>query len=158
MPTLHAMRTLAQLIRGIRVAMLSTAEGGEIHTRPMAVVEMPFDGTLWFFTRRSAVKMDPVRAFTRVNVTFADPDTDRYVSMSGLATIVRDPSKNRQLWSPSLTSWFPGGPEDRDLALMKIHVDAVEYWDSHRGMMVRPPPEDAYSTVRSRMSTARLMG
>jgi len=150
-------RKLAELIRGFRVAMLSTIAGGEIHSRPMAVVETPFDGTLWFFTRKSAGKVEHVRGDQRVNVAFADPDSDRYVSLSGHATIVRDASKNRELWSPALVAWFPGGPEDRDLVLMKIEVDAAEYWDSHVGAMVRPTLPD-YSTVRSRTSTARFIG
>lgn len=129
-------KKLASLIRGIRVAMLTTIDGPEVRSRPMAALEAPFDGTLWFFTRRDAPKVDEVRQDQRVNVTFADPEGDRYVSLSGRASIVRDPSKNSALWSPALLAWFPAGPEDRDLALMQIHVDQAESWDPHASAMV----------------------
>jgi general stress protein 26 len=130
-------KKLADLIRGIRVAMLTTLDGTDMRSRPMATLDTTFDGDLWFFTWKSAPKVDEIRTDQRVNVTFADPGGDRYVSMSGHALIVRDPAKNRDLWSPALSAWFPGGPDDRDLVLLRIPVDSAEYWDSQSGTMVR---------------------
>ena len=128
---------IADLVRGIRVAMLTTLDAEDLRSRPMATLDTPFDGTLWFFTKKSAPKVDEIRQDQRVNVSFADPADQRYVSLSGRAAIVRDASKNRSLWSPALNAWFPGGPDDRDLVLLQIQVDAAEYWDAQSSRMVQ---------------------
>ena len=127
---------IADLVRGIRVAMLTTLDAEDLRSRPMATLDTPFDGTLWFFTKKSTPKVDEIRQDQRVNVSFADPGDQRYVSLSGRAAIVRDVSKNRSLWSPALNAWFPGGPDDRDLVLLQIQVDAAEYWDAQSSRMV----------------------
>jgi hypothetical protein len=42
-------KKIAERVKEIRIAMMSTLDdGGEIHSRPMATQDVPFDGTLWF--------------------------------------------------------------------------------------------------------------
>jgi general stress protein 26 len=128
---------IGDLIRGIRAAMLTTHDGENLRSRPMAMLSQPFDGTLWFFTKRSAAKSDEILADQRVNVSFADPSDERYVSLSGRAAIVRDVAKNRAMWNIALQGWFPDGPDDPDVALVQINVDAAEYWEATQSKMVR---------------------
>jgi general stress protein 26 len=131
-------RKLDEMIHGISVAMLVTVDAdGHIRSRPMATLDTRFDGTLWFFTLRNAPKVEEIRNERRVNVSLADPQRDRYISFSGSARIVRDVARAREVWSPHLTAWFPGGLEDRDLALLAIDVEAAEYWDATENAMVR---------------------
>ena len=42
----------------------------------------------------------------------------------------RDPAKVQSLWSEALRVWFPKGPEDPDITLIKVEVDTAEYWDA----------------------------
>lgn len=144
---------IGDLIRGIRVAMLTTMDGEDLRSRPMATLDQPFDGTLWFFTQRSAPKADEIVHDRRVNVSFVDPGDQRYVSLSGKASIVRDVAKNRALWSPALNAWFPGGPEDRDLALVQIQVDAAEYWETTANRMVQ-----LFHYAKAALTGKRLQG
>jgi general stress protein 26 len=147
-------KKIDELIHGIRTAMLTTLdEEGRMHSRPMANIERTFDGTLYFFTRRSAPKIDEIHKDQRVNVTFADPSNDRYVSIAGNATVVRDVPLARELWSPALNPWFPGGPDDRDLALLKIDVTTAEYWDVTVNRMVQ-----LYEYIKAAVTGDRLEG
>jgi general stress protein 26 len=124
-------KKLAEMIREIDFAMLTTvAEDGSLHSRPMSTQRAEFDGNLWFFTRASAPKVGEVEREQQVNVAYAKPETQSYVSVSGRATVVRDRAKIGELWSPELKAWFPEGPEDPDLALLKVAVERAEYWDS----------------------------
>ncbi|HEY9284566.1 MAG TPA: pyridoxamine 5'-phosphate oxidase family protein [Pyrinomonadaceae bacterium] len=124
-------RKLAEMIREIDFAMLTTvAEDGSLHSRPMSTQRAEFDGNLWFFTRASAPKVGEVEREQHVNVAYAQPESQRYVSVSGRATVVRDRAKIEELWSPELKAWFPGGAEDPDLALLRVAVERAEYWDS----------------------------
>jgi general stress protein 26 len=130
-------KKLRKLIKDIRVAMLTTvAQDGALRSRPMATADVEFDGDLWFFTRASSPKTEELMDDQRVNVNFADPDDNRYVSVSGRATLVRDREKVRELWSPFHKAWFPEGKKDPDLALIKVTVDRAEYWDAPASKMV----------------------
>ncbi|REK18772.1 MAG: general stress protein [Planctomycetota bacterium] len=126
-----AVDKLAELIRDIPVAMLTTmGDDGRFHSRPMANVNRQFAGDLWFFTRGDEPKAREVHVDPRVNVSFAAPEGGRYVSVSGRASLVHDPSRAKLLWEDATCEkWFPGGPEDPELALLKIELDEAEYWD-----------------------------
>lgn len=128
---------LAKLIKGIRFAMLTTAEGdGSLRSRPMATQKGAFDGTLWFFTRESSHKVEDIRREKHVNLAYADPEKQMYVSVSGKARVVKDKGKMKALWNPAYRIWFPEGLKDPDMALLRVDVTEAEYWDSPKGAMV----------------------
>ncbi|HEV2846657.1 MAG TPA: pyridoxamine 5'-phosphate oxidase family protein [Thermoanaerobaculia bacterium] len=129
---------LRDLIKGISFAMLTTVdEDGSLRSRPMQTQEAEFNGELWFFTSASSAKVDEVQSDQRVNVSYSDPDDNRYVSLSGTASLVRDREKIKELWKPVLKAWFPDGLEDPDLALLRVKVEKAEYWDSPSSKMVQ---------------------
>lgn len=131
------LQRLGELIKDIKIAMLTTAEAdGSLRSRPMATQQTEFDGDLWFFTRGSAPKVDEVEHNHHVNLSYAAPDDNCYVSVSGLAEFVRDHEKAAELWNPFYKAWFPQGLDDPDLALLKVNVQQAEYWDSASSTMV----------------------
>lgn len=124
-------KKLAGMIKDIDFAMLTTiAADGTLHSRPMSTQRVEFDGDLWFFTRESAAKVGEIEGEHQVNVAYADPEHQRYISVSGRATVVRDRAKIEELWKPELKAWFPEGSDDPDLALLKVSAERAEYWDS----------------------------
>jgi general stress protein 26 len=132
----ESIKKLRELIKDIEFAMLATVEeDGTLRSRPMATQKVEFDGDLWFFTRASAPKVDEVEREHNVNVSYASPEKQRYVSVSGRANVVRDRKKIEELWSPELKAWFPKGLEDPDIALLKVSVERAEYWDSPSSTM-----------------------
>lgn len=129
---------IRELIKGIRYAMLTTVdEDGSLRSRPMATQEAEFDGTLWFFTAAGSPKVQEVGRDQRVNLSYAAPDDNRYVSVSGTARLVRDREKMKELWNPILKAWFPDGLDDPELALLQVHVTKAEYWDAPSSKMVQ---------------------
>lgn len=123
---------IRDLIKEIDFCMLTTVdEAGKLHSRPMSTNgQVEFDGDLWFFTSDKSHKVDEVEARPQVNVAFADPAHQNYVSLAGRAELVKDRAKIKALWQPHLKAWFPDGPDQSDVALLKVHVDHAEYWDS----------------------------
>ena len=131
-------KKLAKLIKGIKVAMMTTRDDdGTLRARPMQTQNEEFDGTLWFFTQASSHKVVEVDHEHQVNVTYAEPSENRYVSVSGTATLVRDKAKIDQLWTPVLKAWFPDGKEDPDVALLRVDVSKAEYWDQPSSAIVK---------------------
>lgn len=97
-----------------------------------------FDGTLWFFTKRSSPKVEETKENSnQVNVSYSDPNHMTFVSVSGRAEYVDDKAQMKELWSPYLKIFFPKGLDDPDLTLMKVKVDYGEYWDSPSNKMVQ---------------------
>lgn len=129
---------LNELIKDISIAQFTTCEDdGSLRSRPMATQDTDFVGDLWFFTRDDASKVRELRADEHVNVSYSDPDSNRFVSVSGRASLVRDPAKIKDLWRPVLKAWFPQGEDDPHIALIKVHVDHAEYWDAPSSTMVK---------------------
>jgi general stress protein 26 len=129
-------KTLANKIKSIRVAMMTTEEpDGTLHSRPMATQDREFDGYLWFFTLASAPKVGEVEQHRQVNLSYTKPEDNLFVSVSGTAELVRDRQKIQEFWRPFYRPWFPKGEDDPDLALLKVDVQNAEYWDAPAGRM-----------------------
>ncbi|HEY7382182.1 MAG TPA: pyridoxamine 5'-phosphate oxidase family protein [Beijerinckiaceae bacterium] len=128
---------LYELIRDVRICMMTTTEpDGSLHSRPMWNQEADEAGDLWFFTRLSSPKVTEISKDGQVNLGYANPDKNDYVSISGRAEIVRDRAKIEEKWSPPLKAWFPDGKDDPQIALIRVHPDKGEYWDSPSSTIV----------------------
>ena len=123
---------LRDLIKEIDFCMLTTVdEDGDLHSRPMSSNgEIDGDGDIWFFTNLSSHKVTEIARLPKVNVSFADTENQRYVSVSGTGQLVRDQKKIEALWKPEFKIWFPKGKDDPEIALLKVNLEKAEYWDS----------------------------
>ncbi len=123
---------IAELIKGIDFGMLTTIdEAGHLHSRPMSTNgEVEFNGDLWFFTSSTSHKVYEIERKPQVNVSFASPKDQNYVSLSGTAELVLDKEKMAELWQPQLKAWFPQELDTPDIALLKVNVETAEYWDA----------------------------
>ncbi|MEE7546712.1 pyridoxamine 5'-phosphate oxidase family protein [Xanthomonas sp. Kuri4-1] len=129
-------KQLAELIREVDVAMLTTvAHDGRLVSRPLGTQEVEFDGDLWFATAADSPKVAEIIAHPRVNVAYASPSRNSYVSVAGVARIVDDRAKIDQLWSPAMKLFFPGGKDDPNLRLIHVSAESAEYWDGPSGLL-----------------------
>jgi general stress protein 26 len=132
---------LWDLIRDIRFAMFTTRHGsnGHLHSRPLTTQNSAIDedATLWFFMSRKGDPVAELAVEPIVNVAYADPGKDRYVSISGTAAVVEDIAKKKQLWSRLAEAWFPGGVDDPDLALVQVKIVHANYWDVKESKLVQ---------------------
>jgi general stress protein 26 len=120
---------LIELIRDIRVALLTTAdrEGG-FHTRPVQTLQADDDGTLWFFTDWGSPKADELRHDVRVSLGYADPAKNAYVALNGSGRLLRDAQRAEELWSIEQRAYYPDGPQDARLAVLRVTPERAEYW------------------------------
>ena len=128
----QARAKLWSLIKDIRFAMFTTRHGnGHLHSRPMTTQnsKVDQDASLWFFMARSDELVADIGADPVVNLVYADPGADSYVSVSGNAALVDDLAKKQQLWSKMNAAWFPAGPTDSNLALVEVKIVHANYWD-----------------------------
>ena len=135
----EAVKKVGELIKDIKMAMLTTVceEDGSLHSRPMVTQQVEFDGDLWFFTENNTAKVKEIDLEHEVNVSFADSDHNRYVSVSGAGTFSEDRAKMKELWNPLYKAWFPKALEDPNILLLKVSVRRAEYWDSPSSTMMQ---------------------
>jgi len=127
---------LWDMIGSIQTAMLTSDDGGTLRARPMVAAQKEFDGVLWFFTRAGAHKVSEVEHEDHVNVSYADSHKQNYVSLSGTAKVVTDPSVIKAHWSEAMRTWFPKGSDDPDIAILRVDITQAEYWDAPSSTMV----------------------
>ncbi|WP_083748593.1 pyridoxamine 5'-phosphate oxidase family protein [Pelomonas sp. KK5] len=124
--------TLWKLIKGTRMCMFVTLhENGHLHARPMTTQNKAIDedDSLWFFASRRGDSVADFALRPEVNLSYANPDDDCYVSVSGRASVVVDPAKVDALWNKLAAAWFPGGQTDPDLVLVRVRITHAHYWD-----------------------------
>ncbi|QGQ18413.1 pyridoxamine 5'-phosphate oxidase [Cellulomonas sp. JZ18] len=148
----EGVRKVAELIKDVRIAMLTTVDpSGALVSRPMAVQDVDFDGDLWFFTEADSHKTDEVRGGGPANAAFAG--STHWVSVSGTAEVVRDQAKIEELWGPAAEAWFPDGPTTPGVALIKLEAESAEYWESPGGRLAT-----AISLVKAKVRGERYDG
>jgi len=138
--TSHSRQLLWKMIKDIRFAMFTTRHGnGHLHSRPMTTQnkDLGADESLWFFMSRKSDPVDDLKSEPTVNVAYADPGADTYVSVSGKASVVDDAAKKKQLWNKQTEAWFPNGPTDPDVALVQVQIVHANYWDVKESKLVQ---------------------
>ncbi len=122
---------LKNLIGDVEIAILSTLDGEEIISRPMATSEVDDEGNIWFFTNEYSGKVGDVINEPKVNVSYSHPGRHTYVTINGYASVVHDRAKMEQLFNPTIKIFFPQGLNDPKLTLLKVRPYQAEYWENH---------------------------
>lgn len=122
---------LQELIQDIDYAMLTTIDNdGSLHSRPMYFNgDIDSNGTIWFFSSASSHKAFEVEHRQQVSVNFSSPNQQRFISISGTAELVKDRQEIQARWQHELETWFPQGLDEPDIALLKVNINRVNYWD-----------------------------
>lgn len=137
---------VAELIKDFRFAMFTTRNAeGRLVAHPLTVQEAEFDGDLWFLVSKSATLVIDIQADERVGVSLSS--NDAWVSLAGTAELVEDRAKIKELWSPTVEAWFPEGPDDPEVGLLKFDAHSAEYWDSPGGKIA-----SLFSFVKSKLT------
>jgi general stress protein 26 len=124
-------KKVAEVMRDMDFCMFTTAtDDGGMYARPMSNNgEVEFDGDVWFFSGADTRKVHEIEAEPQVHLSYSDPRQFRFISMSGIAEIVTDPNKKRELWLEELRRWFKDGPDSEEVVLIKVRPDKVAYWN-----------------------------
>lgn len=131
-------RALWRKLEKLRMAMVATHDvAGEMTARPLTTQQVEDDGTASFFVPLDGGVSEELARDARALVTYADVGDDFFVALRGRGEMVRDEAKARELWTPFAAGWFPGGPEDPNLGLLRVDVENGEYWDPVASKLVQ---------------------
>jgi len=117
------------LMKKIGFAMLVTRDGDKLRARPMAAYLERDQNAICFLTDARRHKDDEIARDPNVNLAFADAGNQKYVSVTGIATVSNDRAKIKQLFSTPAKAWWDSA-EDPNIRVLKIVPDDAEFWDS----------------------------
>jgi general stress protein 26 len=128
-----------ELLPSFRTTMLVTkaVDSSELHMRPLGMLGDPsvFGGTLWFFVDDRSRKVREIQQDANVSLVFQNDHDSRYMQLTGTVAVVDDRSKMRELYTPTLKTWFPQGLDDPHLILMRFDATGGAFWDSPGGVL-----------------------
>ena len=124
---------LWDMIKDIRFGMLTHRHpDGALHAHPLTTMNKKIDeaGTLYFFVERDSEVGQRLQQDGNVNISYADHDKDRYVSVAGKASVSDDAAIKQRLFNALTKAWFPGGWQDPNLELIAVKIAHAEYWNT----------------------------
>ncbi len=113
------------------VMLLTYAAQGEpssLNGRPLHVTSIEDDDTLWFVVGRDSKKVQEIEVNSEVQIT--GQDGMRWIHASGTADVVTDRDRVHALWNKMHEVWFPKGPADPNVCLLRVCLRSAEYWDN----------------------------
>ena len=75
-----------------------------------------------------SAKEDEIEAAPDVGLVIFDPKDKAYLSITGRACVVRDADKTKAAWRKTDEVWWPGGPNNPDVCLLRIEPFSAELW------------------------------
>jgi general stress protein 26 len=118
-----------ELMKKVGFAMLVTRDGEKLRARPMSAYLDRNEDAVYFLTDARHHKDEEIARDPNVNLSFADTGGQKYVSLTGRATISNDRAKIKQLFGTPAKAWWDSA-EDPNIRVLKISPDDAEFWDS----------------------------
>jgi general stress protein 26 len=148
----RARRRAVEIAQDARFCMVtSTAPDGALHARPMTPQLVTDDLEAWFFISRSSEHAADLVARPRVNLSFQG--SGDWLSVAGKAAIVDDRRLAEEMWNPVVDAWFPDGPGDPDVVLLRVAAESAEYWKAPGGRVA-----SVLSFVKAKLNGRPLEG
>lgn len=124
---------LVEIIKDIKIAMLTTHGPDGLESRPLSVTEVGNDADVWFFTAASSDVAEQVSKDQEVNAAFSNDKC--WVSLSGKANLVTDVAKKKGLWNSAVAAFFSQEPESPEVVLIQLKSDSAQYWENPGGVL-----------------------
>jgi len=118
-----------ELIRKIGICMLASRDGEVLRSRPMAAYFDRETHIIYFLTDADSHKKEELDKDPHVVLAFADTSSQTYLSLSGVAEVLHDRAKVRELWSTPAKAWWDS-PDDPNIRVLKVVPQDAQYWDS----------------------------
>lgn len=138
------------IIEETGVGMLTTRFDDGLRARPLEPRPDPGGGVIYFITDVRGLKDDEIEAAHDVCFTVSNSNDKAYLSMTARASVLRDPLLAAKYWKKTDDVWWPGGPDDAHVRVLKLEPLRAELWDGPSSRVVA-----AYEFAKARATGAK---
>ena len=135
------------IIEQVGVGMLTTRYAGGLRARPLEPRPDRQAGLIWFVTDVRGLKDDEIEAAPEVCLVVIDAKQKAYLSLSGRAQVLRDHEQAAAIWKKTDDVWWPGGPDDPNVRVLRLEPLTAELWDGPASAAVA-----AFEFAKARMT------
>jgi len=118
-----------QIIEKIGVGMLTTRFAGGLRARPLDARPDHGAGVIFFIADQRGLKDDEIEAEPNVGFALIDPEDKAYLSITGRARVLHDAALAAKHWKKADDVWWPDGPKDRHVCVLRLEPQRAELWD-----------------------------
>ncbi len=129
MATQNPLTRVWDLIEKVGVGMLTTRFDGGLRARPLEPRPDRDAGVIWFVTDVRGAKDDEIEAAPDVCFVVIDHKDKAYLSITGRAEVRDDYAKAAEIWKRSDNIWWPDGPSDPNVRVLRLTPEKAELWD-----------------------------
>lgn len=135
-----ALAAARQVIAAARYATFATIDevGGYPHSRVVDPFEPEADFTIWIGTNAETRKVREIARNPRVSLLYFDAPREHYVSITGVATLVRDAGEKARRFKPEWKAFYRNGSAGDDYVLIKVAPTRLEIVAESLGMKSDP--------------------
>jgi general stress protein 26 len=124
------------IIERVGVCMLTTQFVDGLRARPLEARPDRDAGLIFFVTDIHSAKEEEIEARPDVGLVFIDSSDKAYLSITGRACVMRDADMIKAAWRKTDEVWWPGGPDNPDVCLLRIEPLTAELWDGPASVAV----------------------
>ncbi len=125
----HSLDRVWDIIEKVGVCMMTTNFVGGLRARPLEARPDRSAGLIFFVTDIHSAKEDEIEARPDVGLAFVDSSDNAYLSITARASVSRDADGIRAAWRKTDEVWWPGGPADPNVCLLRVEPSKAELWD-----------------------------
>jgi general stress protein 26 len=118
-----------ELLEKSGVVMLTTRFAQGMRARPMEPRPDPNGRAVYFITDVRGLKDDEIKAAPEVCLTLTNHKDKAYLSLTARASVLWDPLLAAKYWKSTDDVWWPGGPEDEHVRVLRLKPLRAELWD-----------------------------
>lgn len=141
-------RRVWDIIEKTGVGMLTTRFADGMRARPLEARPDRDGGMIYFITDARGLKDNEIAGCPDVCFVLINAEDKAYLSLTGRAAVLEDAALAQKHWKRTDDAWWPDGPADRNVRLLRFDPQRAELWDG---------PADA-AVVRHEFAKARATG
>ncbi len=133
-----AVKQIKAIVEKVESCFFCTAvtTPGSSGARPMNVRQVDDRGNLWFLSSVDSHKNEEIAHDKEVTLYFQSSPHSDFLQLTGRATISSDKSTIKELWHPTIATWFTEGIDDPRITVIKVTPTHGYYWDTKHGNLV----------------------
>jgi general stress protein 26 len=137
-----------QLLEETGVGMLTTRFAGGMRARPLDARPDSEASAIFFIIDVRGLKDDEIVDCADVCFTLTNAVEKAYVSITGRAQVLDDHALAAKFWKKADDIWWPDGPNERNVRVLRLDPHIGEMWDGPASAVV----------VRHEFAKARATG